>query len=151
MLTSEKPSRPAVWQGRSCVPLFVHRGIQLSQAWLCEPAPDLSPRFSLSSFPSSALAFTVLAWGACAWPICSVPYASHKDCQVRACCSVTRLQPGAAGLSFLSPTWSLGNSLIVHQGQPWILSWSSFRNRAAGHPNGHLMGIQAGLPQVGWA
>lgn len=60
---------------------------------------------------------------------------------------MTRLQPGVAGLSFLSPTWSLGNSLVVLQGQLWMRSWSSCRNRAAGHPDGPLMGIQAGLPQ----
>lgn len=114
--------RPAAEPCRGCILLFIHSSIKPVQVWFCEPIPDQSPCFSLSSLPSSALVFLVLAWGACAWPICSVPYVSRKDCQVRAWCSVTRLQPGAAGLSFLSPTWSLGNSLIVHQGRPWI--WS---------------------------
>lgn len=143
----EKPSRPAAEQCRSHMPLFVHSSIKRVTSLVCGPIPDPSPYFSLSSLPSSALALMALARGACAWPICSVPYASCKDCQVRAWCSVTRLQPGVAGLSFLSPTWSLGNSLIVLQGQPWMRSWSSFGDGAAGHPDEHLMGIHTGLLQ----
>lgn len=139
----EEPSRPAAEQCRSHVPvpLFV-------TSLVCEPIPDLSPCFSLSSLPSSALALMVgsssglLCLAHLFSPIC-FPQGLPSQGLVLSDSSPARV----AGLSFLSPTWSLGNSLVVLQGQPWMRSWSSCRDGAAGHPDGHLMGIQAGLPQ----